>query len=157
MPFVEVKLLVASDSSVIYPIIKDMEKYPQFMADLVSVEVLERTPNTTTTRWVSNVDGRIIRWTELDVFDDEKKHIRYRQIGGDLKKFEGEWILNELEGGGTEIILTVDFEFGIPMIAGLLNPLLKKKVRDNSMNMLLSIKERLEQKQKEASSTPNLA
>jgi ribosome-associated toxin RatA of RatAB toxin-antitoxin module len=145
MPYVEVKLSVASNAASIYPIIKDMEKYPQFMADLVSVEVLERTPATTTTRWVSNVDGRIIRWTEVDVFDDARKHISYKQTEGDLKKFEGEWALTELADGNTEIMLTVDFEFGIPMIAGLLNPLLKKKVRDNSMNMLKAIKERLEQ------------
>ena len=145
MPYVEVKLPVASSAALIYPIIRDMEKYPQFMKDLVSVEVLDRTANTTTTRWVSNVDGRIIRWTEVDVFDDEKKHISYKQTEGDLKKFEGEWALTELEDGQTEIMLTVDFEFGIPMIAGLLNPLLKKKVRDNSMNMLKAIKERLEQ------------
>lgn len=145
MPYVEVALPVASSADLIYPIIKDMEKYPQFMHDLVSVEVIDRAPGTTTTRWVSNVDGRIIRWTEIDVFDDANKHISYKQIDGDLKRFEGEWILTELEDGTTEIKLTVDFEFGIPMIAGLLNPLLKKKVRDNSMNMLKAIKERLEQ------------
>ena len=147
MPYVEVRLPVASEPATIYPIIKDMEKYPQFMSDLVSVEVLERTAHTTTTRWVSNVDGRIIRWTEMDLFDDEKQHISYKQTEGDLKKFEGEWVLTELPDGTTEIMLTVDFEFGVPMIAGLLNPLLKKKVRDNSMNMLKAIKERLEQGQ----------
>lgn len=145
MPFVEVKLPVASRPEHIYPILKDMEKYPQFMSDLVSVEVIERKDNTTTTRWVSNVDGRIIRWTELDVFDDANMHISYKQIEGDLRKFEGEWRLNVLDGASTEIALTVDFEFGVPMIAGLLNPLLKKKVRDNSMNMLKAVKERLEQ------------
>lgn len=147
MPYVEVKLPVASSAAEIYPIIKDMEKYPQFMTDLVSVEVVARTADTTTTRWVSNVDGRIIRWTEVDVFDDEKMHISYKQTEGDLKKFEGEWVLTEQPDGCTEIMLTVDFEFGIPMIAGLLNPILKKKVRDNSMNMLKAIKERLEQGQ----------
>lgn len=144
MPFVEVKMPINSSREEIYPIIKDMEKYPQFMPDLVSVAVIERTDNTTTTKWVSNVDGRIIRWTELDTFDDANMHIAYRQIEGDLKKFEGEWILTPIDGG-TEITLTVDFEFGIPMIAGLLNPLLKKKVRDNSLNMLKAVKERLEQ------------
>lgn len=143
MPYVEVALTVNADCSEIYPILKDMEKYPDFMADLLSVEVLERGANTTLTKWVSNVDGRTIRWTELDTFDDENMHITYRQTEGDLKKFEGDWVLTPVEGG-TEIKLTVDFEFGIPMIAGLLNPILKKKVRDNSMNMLAAIKERME-------------
>ena len=36
------------------------------------------------------------------------------------------------------------FEFGIPMIAGLLNPILKKKVRENSENMLTAVKAQIE-------------
>lgn len=143
MPYVEVTLPVKARPQDIYPILKDMEKYPEFMADLVSVEVIERQDNETVTKWVSNVDGRIIRWTERDLFDDTNMHIAYSQIEGDLKKFEGEWVLTPIEDG-TEIKLTVDFEFGIPMIAGLLNPILKKKVRVNSENMLKAIKDRLE-------------
>lgn len=143
MPFVEVTMPVMCDRHEIYPILKEMEKYPEFMEDLISVEVLERKENTTVTKWVSNVDGRTIKWTELDVFDDENLHISYRQLEGDLKRFEGEWSLTPIDGG-TEVKLTVDFEFGIPMIAGLLNPILKKKVRDNSANMLKSIKEKME-------------
>lgn len=143
MPYVEVTMPVKADAAEIYPIIKDMEKYPEFMTDLVSVEVVEREPASTVTRWVSNVDGRIIKWTERDDFDDANMHISYRQIEGDLRKFEGEWVLTPL-AEGTEIKLTVDFEFGIPMIAGLLNPILKKKVKANSENMLKAIKDRLE-------------
>lgn len=143
MPYVEVSLVVQAERENIYPILKDMEKYPDFMEDLVSVEVIERKEQTTVTKWVSNVDGRTIKWTELDRFDDDNMHIAYKQIEGDLKKFEGEWVLTPV-ADGTEIKLTVDFEFGIPMIAGLLNPILKRKVRDNSMNMLSAIKERTE-------------
>ncbi len=146
MPYVEVSMPVMCERSKIYPILKQMERYPDFMQDLVSVQVVERKDNTTVSKWVSNVDGRIIKWTELDTFDDENMHIGYRQIEGDLKKFEGEWILTPISGG-TEVKLTVDFEFGIPMIAGILNPILKKKVRDNSMNMLKAVKERVEQGQ----------
>jgi ribosome-associated toxin RatA of RatAB toxin-antitoxin module len=145
MPYIEVALPVNASPETIYPILKDMEKYPEFMEDLVSVAVVERSDNSTVTKWVSNVDGRVIKWTEQDIFDEEKQHISYKQIEGDLKKFEGEWILSPIVGG-TEIKLTVDFEFGIPMIAGLLNPILKKKVRANSENMLKAIKDRLEKR-----------
>lgn len=143
MPFVEVTMPVMCDRREIYSILKRMDKYPEFMEDLVSVELLERKDNTTVTSWVSNVDGRTIKWTELDTFNDENLHITYRQLDGDLKKMEGAWELTEI-AGGTEVRLTVDFEFGIPMIAGLLNPILKKKVRDNSMNMLKAIKQKVE-------------
>ncbi|MBP2642203.1 MAG: cyclase/dehydrase [Firmicutes bacterium] len=143
MPYVETVMAVEAAPEDIYPILKEMDKYPEFMPDLISVEVVERKENTTLTRWVSNVDGRIIKWTEQDIFDDEKMHISYRQTDGDLKKFEGEWVLTPTEVG-TQIKLTVDFEFGIPMISGLLNPIAKKKVRANSENMLKAIKQRLE-------------
>jgi ribosome-associated toxin RatA of RatAB toxin-antitoxin module len=143
MPYVEVTMPIQCNREKLYPMIKNMEEYPDFMEDLVSVKVVQRTDHTTVSEWVSNVDGRIIKWTELDTFDDQKMHISYRQLDGDLKKFEGEWILTPFKNG-TEIKLTVDFEFGIPMIAGLLNPLLKKKVRENSMNMLKAIKMKME-------------
>ena len=145
MPYVEVKMPVQGKKSDIYPILKNMESYPEFMEDLVSVEVIERKENTTVTKWVSNVDGKTIKWTELDTFNDEEMHISYKQIEGDLKRMEGEWILTEIPEG-TEITLTVDFEFGIPMIASLLNPILKRKVKDNSTNMLNAIKEKIENK-----------
>ena len=144
MPYVEVHKKVQAGREKVLPIIKKMEDYPLFMADLKEVTVLERGDNYTITHWVSNVDGRTIQWTERDTFFDDEWRIHYQQTEGDLKKMEGEWRLTETEDG-TDIMLTVDFEFGIPMIAGLLNPILKMKVRDNSENMLAAVKAKVEE------------
>ena len=144
MPYVEVHKTVQAGREKVLPIIKKMEDYPLFMADLKEVTVLERGDNYTITHWVSNVDGRIIQWTERDTFFDDEWRIHYQQTEGDLKKMEGEWRLTETDGG-TDVMLTVDFEFGIPMIAGLLNPILKMKVRDNSENMLAAVKAKVEE------------
>ena len=76
-------------------------------------------------------------------FYPEEMRITYCQTEGDLKKMEGEWRLVPVSEG-TEVSLLVDFEFGIPMIAGLLNPILKKKVRENSENMLTAVKAQIE-------------
>ncbi|WP_455652709.1 type II toxin-antitoxin system RatA family toxin [Phascolarctobacterium sp.] len=143
MPCVETKIVIKGDSKPIFEIIKNMESYPSFMQDLVSVEILERGENTTVSHWVSNVDGRKIVWTERDTFYPEELRITYCQTEGDLKKMEGEWKLVPVNEG-TEVSLLVDFEFGIPMIAGLLNPILKKKVRENSENMLTAVKAQIE-------------
>ncbi len=89
---------------------------------------------------MSNVDGRVIKWKERDVFYPAQHRIEYTQVSGDLKKFEGYWQLSEV-ADGVKIVLTVDFEFGMPMVAALLNPLLKKKVRENSAGMLAAIKQ----------------
>jgi ribosome-associated toxin RatA of RatAB toxin-antitoxin module len=131
MPYVEAKTVIEGDIDEIYEIIKDMQSYPKFMHDH------------TVSHWVSNVDGRRIVWTERDTFYEGDKRIAYQQIKGDLKKMEGQWSLKQMEDG-VEVLLTVDFEFGIPMIAGLLNPLLKKKVRENSENMLSAVKSQIE-------------
>lgn len=144
MPYVEVHKTVQAGREKVLPIIKKMEDYPLFMADLKEVNVLERGDNYTITHWVSNVDGRTIQWTERDTFYDDEWRIHYQQTEGDLKKMEGEWRLTETDDG-TDIMLTVDFEFGIPMIAGLLNPILKMKVRDNSENMLAAVKAKVEE------------
>lgn len=143
MPYVETKTVIKGDGTKIYDIIKDMAAYPSFMKDLVSVEILERGEDYTISHWVSNVDGRKIVWTERDTFYPAELKITYAQTEGDLKKMEGQWVIEPKEDG-CEVTLAVDFEFGIPMIAGLLNPILKKKVRENSENMLTSIKEQIE-------------
>ena len=143
MPYVESKINIKGQGQKIYDIIKDMAAYPSFMKDLVSVEILERGDNYTVSHWVSNVDGRKIVWTERATFYPDDLKITYAQTDGDLKKMEGQWIIQP-QGEECEVSLVVDFEFGIPMIAGLLNPILKKKVRENSENMLSAIKEQIE-------------
>lgn len=144
MPCVEVSKKVVGDINVIYQFVKIMEDYPKFMKDLVSVKTISSGENMTTTHWVSNVDGRKIQWTEEDRFFDEQNRIEYKQIAGDLKRFEGYWQLTA-DDDGVLITLFVDFEFGIPMISALLNPLLKRKVRENSENMLEAIRKQIEQ------------
>lgn len=143
MPYVETKALIKGASADIYRLISDMAAYPNFMKDLVSVEILEKGSDYTVSHWVSNVDGRKIVWTERDTFYPEELRITYAQTEGDLKKMEGQWLIVPTEAG-CEVTLSVDFEFGIPMIAGLLNPILKKKVRENSENMLEAFKEQIE-------------
>ncbi|MGE4588875.1 MAG: type II toxin-antitoxin system RatA family toxin [Acidaminococcaceae bacterium] len=143
MPFVETKTIINGSIDDIYNIVKNMEAYPSFMHDLESVKILEKGADYTLSHWVSNVDGRRIVWTEKDNFYDIEKRITYKQTEGDLKKMEGEWRLTN-SNNGVEVVLSVDFEFGIPMIAGLLNPILKRKVRENSENMLKAIKTQIE-------------
>lgn len=143
MPLVKSEIVIRGDKQKIYDVIKDMPSYPKFMKDLVSVEILEEGDNTDVSHWVSNVDGRKIVWTERDVFYPEEYRITYAQTEGDLKRMEGSWEMEDTEEG-VKVSLTVDFEFGIPMIAGLLNPILKRKVRENSENMLRAVKGQIE-------------
>ncbi len=144
MPYIETEIIVKGSKECAYEIAKRMEEYPRFMENVKEVKIVSKDNESTITSWITSVDGRIIKWRERDTFDEVNKKIIYKQIEGDLKKFEGEWRFEEAIEG-TRIILAVDFEFGIPMIAGLLNPILKKKTRLNCEAMLKAIKEQVEQ------------
>jgi coenzyme Q-binding protein COQ10 len=144
MPFIEVTRHIAGPPEAAYGLAKDMEAYPQFMDAVVSLQVVERRPDgSTVTAWAARFQGKILRWTEHDVFDDQRCHIAYRQVQGDLKRFEGEWRFVPDEGG-TRVTLTVDFDLGIPMFASLLDPVAKLIVRRNCEAMLTAIQRQVE-------------
>lgn len=142
MPYVEVSALVPGDRFAVYEMAKDMESYPQFAEDVDSVKVTERGPDYTVTAWQARLQGKPMRWTERDVFDDRAPSIRYRQVSGDLKKFEGEWRF-EQEGRDCRVTLTVDFELGIPMFAAMLNPIAKLLVKKNCEGLLAGLRKRV--------------
>src|SRR5690606_28850240 len=89
----------------------------------------------TVTAWDVAVMGRAFRWTERDEFDDAARVIRYRQLSGDLAEFKGEWRFEDTDDG-VRVVLSVEFELGIPMLAALLNPVLIKAVESNADQLL---------------------
>ncbi len=144
MPLVETSLEIAGDPQKIYEISKDMESYPNFMKSVVKVTTLERGENYTITMWDTRLKGRPMVWTERDDFDDAARRIDYKLVKGDLKKFEGAWTFEPTAAGGTLVRLTVDFEFGLPMFATLLNPLGMLVIKQNCEAMLEGIKQQVE-------------
>lgn len=143
MSYVESSIVIKGKKKDIYQLAKDMEKYPEYMPDVESVEVIQNDGDATVTDWVTSVEGTPICWKERDQFDDENMRISYRLIEGDLDKFEGEWIFTETNDG-TRVTLTVDFDFGMPTLAELLGPILEEKVKENSKMMLRAMKEKVE-------------
>lgn len=143
MPFVETSITIKGDINKIYPIVSDMESYSNFMESVKSVKVMEREGNTTLTQWNTELKGKPFNWVERDFFDHENHTIKYELVSGDLKKFEGEWALTS-QGDEVKVSLTVDFEFGVPMIASLLNPIAKIIIKQNCDSMLKAIKEEVE-------------
>lgn len=145
MAYVEVKIEIKGDKYKIYEIAKEMEKFPEFMPDVKSVKVIERMKNKTVTEWHSSLDEAPVWWRELDEFDDKSPKIVYKLLEGDLDKFEGEWIFEDIEDG-CRVTLTVDYDFGIPAFEEIVGPILKIKVENNCMMMLTAIKKIIEGK-----------
>lgn len=141
MPHLEVAREVPGRASMVYDLLSNMERFPDFMENLESVRVVERGEGYTVSEWVARLQGARFRWTERDEFLPGR--IVYHQIKGDLKQFEGEWIVEQVGPDTTRVVLITDFEFGIPMLAALLNPVAKMALRENSKAMLKAIGEQL--------------
>ena len=143
MPYVEIsEKLEGVCAAEAYRVIKNMERYPLFMPDLISVKILSKEENSTITAWKSSVNGMAFSWVEKDFFDDVKMCIDYEQLEGDLKKLEGRWRVTQ-ENGCACVSLRVEFELGIPMLAEMIYPLLKKTIYDNCVKMIAGIKKEL--------------
>lgn len=145
MPHVEVSRVVAADAQTTFELLTHMDEFPRYMESVESVEVLSRAEGRTETRWVCKLQGSTFRWVEEDIFLPEEGRITYRQTEGDLRRFEGEWRLEPTEKG-TSVTLVVDFEFGIPMIASLLNPIAAVMLRRNVESMLKGVDKAVSEK-----------
>lgn len=139
MPYVETTVAIAAPARVVYELAKDQERFPQYMPDVETVRVLERHRDYIVTRWKTLVEEAPIEWIEEDRFDDGALRIDYKLIEGDLDKFEGAWTFSERDGV-TEVVLGVDYDFGVPTLAELIGPTLERKVLENSQMMLAALK-----------------
>jgi coenzyme Q-binding protein COQ10 len=139
MPYVETSAVIAAPARVVYELAKEQERFPQFMPDVETVEIVQRHPDRVISRWKTLVEEAPIEWTEEDRFDDAALRIDYKLIEGDLDKFEGSWSFAERDGA-THVVLGVDYDFGVPTLAELIGPTLQRKVRENSEMMLAALK-----------------
>jgi ribosome-associated toxin RatA of RatAB toxin-antitoxin module len=143
MPYVETSIAIAAPPRAVYELAKQQDRFPEFMPDVESVTVLERHPDHMLTRWKTLVEEAPIEWTEEDRFDDDNLRIDYKLLEGDLDKFEGSWTFAE-QDGKTHVVLSVDYDFGVPTLAELIGPTLERKVRENSEMMLAALKREAE-------------
>jgi coenzyme Q-binding protein COQ10 len=139
MPYVESRIAIAASARAVYELAKDQERFPEFMPDVETVKVIERHPDRVISRWKTLVEEAPIEWTEEDRFDDGRLRIDYALLEGDLDTFEGAWTFEERDGL-THVLLTVEYDFGVPTLAELIGPTLQKKVLENSEMMLKALK-----------------
>lgn len=138
MPTVTVTETVNAPKETVFALLSDMSAFPRFMKSVDSVTIEESGPGYTISRWKAHIQGGSFEWRERDQFDPEAGEIRYEQLSGDLKVFRGFWRIAERDGT-CEVTLQTEFEFGVPMLAALLNPVGKWAIRENSRAMLHAI------------------
>jgi ribosome-associated toxin RatA of RatAB toxin-antitoxin module len=147
MPRVESSIVINGSLDRVYALAKDVESFPEFMPDVKSVNVLERSDdgNRTVSEWVGIVKEfkTTIKWVEEDIWDDVAKTCSFKMVRGDYNCYSGFWEFTQTDAG-TEFHSVLDFEYDVPLIGSLIKGLIAKKMKENLDNMLAAIRGKVE-------------
>lgn len=144
MPNVEETITLKAEKDKAFDLISRVADFPKFMDGVKEVSIVEEGDGWNISKWVTDADGRAIKWTEKDFIKPDEYRIDFELVEGDLKSFNGFWQLEDADDG-VKIIFAIDFEFGMPVIAPLIHPLLARILRKNMKQMLDAIKRELKQ------------
>jgi ribosome-associated toxin RatA of RatAB toxin-antitoxin module len=143
MPEVKIDLAIRAPIDEVWEILVDIERYPESMDHVRSVEIVERLgERTRRVAWSVLLKGSILEWVEEEELDPENHSIVFRQLSGDLEYFDGHWALRENGNEETIAVFEVLFEIGIPPLAEMLNPVAQRALQESSIEMLRSIEQR---------------
>lgn len=147
MPRVEGSIAIDAPRERVIAVARDNERFPEFMADVASVRVTQRSDDgrTIVSDWVGIVPkfGNKVRWTEEDVWDLEEGVCAFRQLKGDYDQFEGEWRFTA-DGSGTRFDSWLEYRLEIPLVGPLIKAIVHKTMQANLEATLRAIKERAE-------------
>ncbi len=145
MARVTVSLRIPRNVDAVYEKAKDIEALARFLPDLDEVRVLSREGQEVQSFWKGRFQGREVKWTEKDVWDDAKRECRFFALSGDFKKYEGIWRFQEEDPSTTFVELEIEYDLGIPLVGALIQAFLRKKMEENALAMLQALKKALEE------------
>jgi uncharacterized membrane protein len=148
MPRIEQSLEIASPIANVYAIARNVEAFPQFMDDLKSLTLLEKSDDgtRTVTEWVGLIREfkMTIKWTQEDAWDDTRYRDDFLMLQGDMDKMSGFWQFTALGEGRTRFESLVEYEYNVPLIGPMVKNLIKKKMTDNLQSTMEAIKRQAE-------------
>lgn len=147
MPFVSTSIIVSQSVDEVYNLLKDMERFSEFMRDIKKSKVVKREGDKMITEWEAEVDGAPLRWVEEDIIDEKEKRISFRMLESDYESCTGEWKV-EATSGGTKITLSANFNWGIPNLERFVGHILKRKAYKGLHGMLRCIKKELKRQER---------
>lgn len=131
----------------VYALAKDIEAFPEFMPDLKSVKIVERSEDGSriVSEWVGIVkEFKLnVKWTEEDIWDEAAGTCTFSLVKGDYSKYSGVWKFTDL-GGTTRFDSEIDVEYEVPLIGALIKGLIAKLMKQNVESMLAAVKAKAE-------------
>ncbi|MFD8102194.1 type II toxin-antitoxin system RatA family toxin [Nocardia fluminea] len=112
-----------------FALIKEFDRYPDLVDEVRRVTVRERSDGHLTSDWEVYFRNGPLRWEEVDYIEEERLRILFEQLSGDFQAFRGSWQVTP-EGGGAVVTFEATFDFGIPSLAGVLEPIAAKVLKE---------------------------
>lgn len=101
---------VGYPAALMYAVVSDVEKYPQFLPWVVALRVLSRRDNGMTAEMAVGYGALRERYTSNVTLDQHKHSIDVVQIDGPFKTLETHWRFTPIEGG-CKVDFSIQFEF----------------------------------------------
>ncbi len=147
MARVELQVPIRAPLERVYAIARDVESFPQFMPDVKSVKMLEKSEDgsRTLTEWTAYASQLKlqVKWTEEDIWDDTAHTCHFRQVKGDYDKMEGVWRF-EPHPEGTLFVCELDYELRVPLLGAVVQKVVHYLVTQNLKGILEGVKARAE-------------
>ncbi|MFJ6623642.1 SRPBCC family protein [Kitasatospora sp. NPDC091335] len=145
MRHVELDAVVLDESAeTVFESIARFDRFPELAPHVSSTTVHGTLPDPKgSSSWELHFRSGLLRWTEEDRFDREALEIRFEQEYGDFDTFEGQWALYE-EDDGVVVHFEADFDFGIPSLEGILDPIAERVIKETVAWAVTGLFERTE-------------
>lgn len=148
MPHIENRVSINASLEKVFALARDAESFPQFMPDVESVVISERSSDGSrmVTDWVAVAsDFKLkVRWTEEDLWDEAAHTCRFLQLKGDYTAYGGLWTFTA-DGEATVFHSAIDYDLDIPLIGPLLKAVVARLMQSNTQKILEAIKSHAEQ------------
>lgn len=152
MPEIQSTIVMEAPLSVVWPLARDVENYPEIMPDLQSLKIIEREDRGGgTQRVISEWKGRIkqlnrtIDWVEEDIWSEAEHTCHFWQLRGDFSEYKGDYLFSD-HNGKTHVQLKVTYRFDIPLLGALMHKVIQKIMQDNADGMLKALKSEAEKR-----------
>lgn len=123
-------VIAATPATAIFDGIVQFGRYPVLAPHVESVSVHRTVPEPTgSSSWELHFRSGLLRWDETERFLRDQLRLEFEQTSGDFETFAGYWTLSQ-DGDDTGLHFQVDFDFGIASMAGILDPIADRVLRE---------------------------
>ncbi len=127
----------------VFDVLRDFERYPELTDAVHAVSIEGGDGPRLLSTWEVGFRNGVLRWTEEDEFDGERRTIAFNQLDGDFDHFAGVWRVEDAPDGCV-VRLRAEFDLGMPTLASILDPIAERALRENTTKIVEGLIDRVE-------------